>query len=361
MLIVWVYSRWGKQVSGGNNLILERIHNSRAEFIPLRIVPLVLISTIVTHLFGGSAGREGTAVQMGAALGDSVSRLLRLGRRERRWLLQAGISGGFGAVFGTPLAGAIFGLEVVAMGGMNYAALIPCLTSAIIGDLVVRGFSISHGHYVAIGLTRIPWFAVIGAGCLFGIAAYLFIEGTERVAQILRKWVSYPLLHPVIGGSIVIAFTYLLGTRDYLGLSLPLLAQSFTPTSVPLWAGLMKIVFTAVTLGSGFKGGEVTPLFVIGATLGAAYGQSIHQSVSYFAALGFVAVFAAAANTPFACTLLAVELFGAKFALPALVCNLLAYTLTGHRGIYRSQALGTAKARGLLRRDFCCGASVTKL
>ena len=351
LLAAWCYETWGKEAERGSNLLLDRIHDRRAAPLPLVMAPLVLVATVLTHLFGGSAGREGTAVQMGGTIGEAVSGWLCLGRRERRALLQAGISGGFGAVFGTPLAGAVFGLEVLAVGGLNYGALAACVVSSLVGDAVCRALGVHHAVYIAATPpAATPWLAVAGAGVVFAAAAALFIESTDAVKHLLEKYVSAALLRPVAAGAAVIALAYLFRTNDYLGLSLPLLAQSFAPAGVPIYAWLVKILFTAVTLGGGFKGGEVTPLFVVGATLGCAYAHLMHQPPAYFAALGLVSVFAAAANTPLSCVLLAVELFGSAFALPALACVALAYTLSGHRGIYGSQQMLHAKARGVFAR-----------
>lgn len=273
IVIAWSYQGFGKSAAGGNNLILDQIHAAdQVNRVPLRMFPLVLIATVLTHLFGGSAGREGIAVQMGGTIASWVARAPRLQPAHLRILLMCGISGGFASVFGTPLAGTIFGMEVLTIGGMSYDALIPCLIAAIVGDLVVGDLGIHHRAY-AISAT-IPELSintlalVIVASVAFGLASLLFAEATGSVERLSKRLVTNAIWRTFLGGFVVIGITLVLGTRIYNGLSLPLLADAFSGQSVPIFAFLFKLVLTSVTLGVGFKGGEVTPLFVIGATLG---------------------------------------------------------------------------------------------
>ena len=350
-----VYHQFGKPVEGGSNLLLERIHDQRtATAIPVRLVPLVLFGTVATHLFGGSAGREGTAVQMGGTLANLLVRPFHLGRRDQRLLIMSGISGGFGAVFGTPLAGTVFGLEVLSVGQLGYGALIPCFVASCVGDLVCRELGIHHAVYrIGVQLptpTPMLWLLTVLAGVLFAGVAFVFSELTDAISGEMKRRVAYPPLRPVFGGIVVIALTFAVGTRDYLGLSLPLLQSAFSTQGVFLLAFALKLLFTAVTLGTSFKGGEVTPLFVIGATLGATFAKLTGQPTGFFAALGFVAVFAGAANTPLACLLLGIELFGAPMGVPIAAVCIISYLLSGHRGIYASQRVGVSKASGILVR-----------
>lgn len=349
MCIGWIYDRFGRNVEGGNNLLLERIHAEEGH-VPLRMAPLIALSTIGTHLFGGSAGREGTAVQMGGSLADSLGRGLGLKPANRRILLMSGISGGFGAVFGTPVAGTIFGMEVLAIGRMRYDALVPCFVASAVGNLTCHALGVSHHPYRIDDIPPVSpelllWVGL--AGIAFGLAAVIFAELTHLIQHIARDRIATPWLRPFFGGLAVIWLTFAVGTRDYLGLSLPLIEQSFEPGQVILWAFAWKILFTAATLGTGFKGGEVTPLFCIGATLGHAFASVFGLSVPTFAALGFVAVFAGAANTPLACVLIGIELFGADLAVPLTLACIVSYVSSGHRGIYMSQRVGTPKGNSI--------------
>jgi H+/Cl- antiporter ClcA len=310
------------------------------------MAPMILLGTVATHLFGGSAGREGTALQMGASLADALRRALRLDRHDRRLMLMAGISGGFGSVFGTPAAGFVFGMEVQALGRIRYEGLVPCLVAACVGDLVARALGVPHTHYPALPVTGIDALLlakVAAAGLACGLAAFAFIELTHAV----KRWsgrIPQPWLRPAVGGVVVLALTGALGTHDFLGLSLPLATRSVHGEDVVLWAFAAKLVFTVITLGSGFLGGEVTPLFVIGAALGHALGRLLGVDPAFMAMLGFVAVFAGASNTPLACVLMGVELFGGGALVYSLTICAVAYLASGHRSIYRTQRLDTPKS-----------------
>jgi H+/Cl- antiporter ClcA len=367
VLVGWIYHRFGGKADGGNNLIIEQIHEPGGG-VPLRMAPLVLFGTLVTHLFGGSAGREGTAVQMGGSIAGGAARLFKLGPEKQRLLLLAGISAGFGAVFGTPLAGAVFALEVLVIGRISYEALMVCLVSALVGDGVCRAFGAGHTHYALHYLEgktlpetaqfyREPLFflKIIIAGVLFGLASRFFASLTHGISGFCKKRITIPWLRPALGGVVVILLAWLIGA-DYLGLGiLPMRPDSLTLPAIfsvgaaHPWSWLWKIIFTAVTVGCGFKGGEVTPLFFIGAALGAALSKWLGLPVDLMAALGFVAVFAGAANTPLACTLMGIELFGAAISVPVAMVCFVAYYASGHTGIYLSQRLGVGKSGGPAR------------
>ncbi len=345
LLMGWLYYRFGGSAALGNNLVIDEVNSNRAK-IPLRMAPLVLLGTLVTHLCGGSAGREGTAIQMGASLADSLRRVLGLSGEERRLLLMAGISGGFGSVFGVPVAGFVFGMEVQGMGRIRYEGIIPCLVAALIGDLMARTLGTPHAHYPQLVATPLDLLllAKVGlAGIAFGLTSIGFIELTEGIKHSMSRITQWKPLYPVIGGVVVIGLTWLVGTHDYLGLSLPLLADSLLGAEVLPWAFALKLLFTAITLGTGYLGGEVTPLFVIGATLGAALAGLLGVPVSLLAAIGMVAVFAGASNTPLACAIMGIELFGSG-AMPYFVLGcVVAYLASGHRGIYMTQRIHQPK------------------
>ncbi len=362
--IGWLCATVGRPADAGNNLILDEIHEPGGG-VPLRMAPLILLTTVMTHLFGGSAGREGTAVQMGGGLaGGLAKRLPWLDRHDTRTLLLVGMAAGFGGVFGTPVAGMVFALEVLAIGRMRYEAILPCLAASLIADQTCLAWGIGHTQYhvasliPAGGTAALPLFdakllawAAIG-GLAFGLTARGFAAATHGVQRLFRSLVSFPILRPVIGGAIIVALVQLLGTHDYLGLGVTspdpdavTIVSAFEPGGAHPWSWLAKLLFTVITIGSGFKGGEVTPLFFIGATLGSALAMVGGVPVDFLASLGFVAVFAGAANTPLACIVMAVELFGGECIAYHAVACVLAYLVSGHAGIYHSQRVDTPKRR----------------
>ncbi|WP_348945184.1 voltage-gated chloride channel family protein [Chitinibacter sp. FCG-7] len=355
-MVGWLYLKLGQQVEAGNNLLIDEIHDPKA-IIPLRMAPLVLLGTLISHLFGASVGREGTAVQMSGALADQLSRLTRRQPDGRRVLLMAGISAGFAGVFGTPLAGAVFGVEVLALGLMRNNALLPCLVAAFVANatvqLIGQALGVSHTHY---SVGAVPEFTlwlglmVLIAGAVFGGAGKLFADGAHWMGNCFKR-IKYAPFRPLLGGSIfalLIAGIHWLGWDGgrYLGLGIPVIVEAFAQPLSWLDAPL-KLFFTIFSLGAGFKGGEVTPLFYIGATLGNVLAPLLDLPFGLLAGLGFVAVFAGATNTPLACTLMAVELFGAPIAPYALLACAMAHLCSGHSGIYKAQRMGSGKGRPL--------------
>ncbi|MBL8889538.1 MAG: chloride channel protein [Planctomycetaceae bacterium] len=342
--IGWVYQRYGQLANQGYNLILDQAHEP-TQVLPVRMAPLVLMGTLVTHWFGGSAGREGTAVQISTALADQLTCLLGVRRRDRPFLLIMGISGGFAAVFGTPLAGAIFALEVMVIGRLRYEALLPSLLTALVADGVCQACGVGHTHY-PIGVVplatpvQLGWILPVGMIC--GIVGWLFAKSTHTVADFFQHWISFAPLRPVLGGLIVAIFVWWTGSTKFIGLGIPTIEQAFVAPS----AGtdfLLKLALTAITVGAGFKGGEVTPLFFVGATLGSAMSLVIPLPTSLLAAVAFVAVFAGATHTPMACFVMGLELFGMSAAWYLALGTFTAYTFSGQNGIYQAQRTGTTK------------------
>lgn len=323
--------------SAGNALLLEEIH-SPSQWVPRRMAPLVLLGTWWTHLFGGSAGREGTALQMSGSLSDAASRVLRLNHSDRSLMLTAALAGGFGSVFGVPFAGVIFAVEVPTVGRLRYQALVPAVIASFVGDAVVTRLGHHHTARLAMDLSlsasTIGALIVVGLAC--GIAARLFVSVTSAIRSLGRRYVSSAVVRPVLGGMAVVGLAALFG-RDYLGLSLPLLDSALAGTSIALSVFALKLLFTAVTIGTGFLGGEVTPLFVIGATLGASAGELLGVPIGAAAAIGMVATFGAAANTPIACTVMGLELFGVAAVTPIAIGCIAAWIASGTGTIYETQ------------------------
>lgn len=339
LLSAWLYRAFGRGSEGGSAMVLDEVLEFRGR-VRTRLAPLVLAGTLLTHLGGGSAGREGTAVQMGASLARTLGKLpwrwLRLTRSRQRLLVMAGVSGGFGSLFGTPVAGAVFGLEATAPGRLHPEGLAVCAAASFVGDLAARALGARHGAWNAPALP-VEGPLLLKAALLaipVALAAVAFTRLSHGLAALTAArlpWWARPLLGGLAVGALYLAFR----EDGYLNLGLPFLERLFQAGAAPApWAFALKLLFTAVTVGFGFKGGEVTPLFVIGALLGAALAPLLGWPVAFGAALGLAGLFAAASNTPLASLLLGLELFGAGFAAPLAVLCFLAFVLAGHPGIY---------------------------
>lgn len=357
-----LYKWYGKSAERGNNLIIDEIHQPGAG-VPKRMAPLILVTTVITHLFGGSAGREGTAVQIGGSVANQFGSWFNLTESDKKIMLTAGVAAGFGAVFGTPLTGTIFALEVIAIGRIQYGALPACLIAGIVGDVTVSAWGIHHTPYhvdiVDTGQTlynvHLPvsfWLLakVIVASVIFGLVSMAFAGGVKLVKNYCLKWIRVSWLIPVCGGIAIILLTFILGKPDYLSLGVNAeypgavtIVSAFHHAGADAFSWLWKLIYTAITLGTGFKGGEVTPLFYIGSTLGNTLAEWMNAPVSLFAALGFIAVFAGATNTPLACTLMGIELFGGEYALFFAVACFTAYFFSGDNGIYSAQKTAVPK------------------
>ena len=362
LLIHFIYQSVGKSSEKGNNLIIEQINVSGGN-VPPAMTPVILATTVITHLFGGSAGREGTAVQIGGSIAALFGKWFKLTGPDMKIVLTAGVAAGFGAVFGTPVTGAIFAMEVLTTGKIQYHALIPALIAAVLGDMTVGAWHVTHTQYHIDILPDTAYFLlnyiridilllvkVILASAAFGMASLIFSKLVIQIKKVCDNVFRYKWMIPVFGGLVIIGLTYLTGKPDYLGLGVDAqytgavtIPSAFQTGGADTWSWLWKTIYTTVTLGTGFKGGEVTPLFYIGATLGNMLSALLNAPVSLFAALGFIAVFAGATNTPLACTFMGIELFGGEYVLFFAVACFTAYLFSGNTGIYSAQRIAVPK------------------
>lgn len=355
-----IYARWGRQAELGASLIFSAIRQPSLR-VPGRMAPLVLLAALFTHLCGGSSGRAGSAFQLGGSLAAAISRLLRLHTTQLPQMLACGVAAAFSAIFGSPCAGAIFAIEASSAGKHRFSLqpLLLCLLSAVIADRCIAVLGIKHSLFAVASLPEsatvtqevLLFVKTAVAAVAFGSAARLFVLFIEATRKLLNQTpVSW--LRPAIGGAAVVGLAIILGDRSYLGLGVsasPLrpgdvcIASCFHPGGAGSLSWFWKLLFTALTAGSGFKGGEVTPLFFIGAALGNALANPLGLPASHLAALGSVSVFAAAARSPLACTIMAIEifvpnnpgLFTGSFLIHTALCTLLASRCRGRHGIYR--------------------------
>lgn len=336
----WMYHKYGKEAETGNKLLLKTIQEPQQKTIPWVMAPFVYIGTLLTHVFGGSAGREGTALQMSGAIADQFSKPFRLNEQERSTLLIASIAAGFGAVFGTPLAGFIFALEINRRSKLSYHSILPTFVSAILADIITRAWGIPHTLYVIDMLPSISWLNMgytALAGIVFGCCAFIFIKLMHLTSEQYKNLITYPPLRPLIGGIVLVLLFWWIGNSKYMGLGIPVIVQSLSE-QMEVYDFALKMLLTILTLSAGFKGGEVTPLFFIGALLGNALSIWIPLPLSLLTGLGFVAVFAGATNAPLACMVMSVELFGKEILPYAAIVCLMAYLLSGKSSIYDDAA-----------------------
>ena len=343
LIIGLLYHYYGHNVLNGNNELLSAFHSTK-KVVPFKRAPMIFLATLITHLFGGSAGREGTAVQIGGAISNQLTKTFKLNEHDHKILILIGISAGFSAVFGTPLAGAVFALEVLMIGRLSYEALVPSFLTAIIANYICSLWGVEHTAYTITDIPNINFLFLLCAilsGILFGLTANFFSTITHSISSFITKKIKYPPLRPFLGGIFIVVFVMVFNGFKFIGLGIPTILQSFDHQLFPHFF-LIKLLLTAFTLGVGFKGGEVTPLFFIGATLGSSLSLVLPLPVGLLAAMGFVAVFAGASNTPIACIILGMELFGTESGIYIALACIMAYLFSG-QGIYKAQLVGTPK------------------
>lgn len=339
LAIVGLYHLLHDEKDTGTNLVLSAIHSN--DNIPLRMAPLIFISTLITHLFGGSAGREGAALQLGGSIGNSLGKLFRFDDKDQHIMIMCGMSASFSALFGTPMAAAIFSMEVVSVGIMHYAALVPCVIAALISHGIAGYFGIAPESF---DLGILPAFnpksaIIIGILAVFcAFLSMLFCIILHETEHLYKRFFKNPYLRAVVGGAIVIALTLLVGNQDYNGTGMNVIEQCIEGNVFPL-AFLLKMIFTAATLGAGYKGGEIVPSFFIGASFGCLFGNLIGFSPALCAAVGMGAVFCGVTNSPITSLLICFELFGFSGMPYYLIAIALSYMMSGYYGLYSSQKI----------------------
>lgn len=343
LAIVALYHAAGVRKDRGTNLVLKALHSG--EMVPPRVAPLIFVGTVLTHLCGGSSGREGAALQIGAGVAACFSRLFKLGEKDVRLCTMCGMTALFSAVFGTPVTAALFSMEVFTVGVMRYTALYPCLlssltawqVSSLLGGKAVRFVLLDAPEANLLAMAKVAALAVLCA-----LVSILFLSAMHGAKHLFRRCFKNHYLRVAVGGILVIAVTLLLGERTYNGAGMDVVTAAVAGQAVP-WAFLVKILLTALTIESGFKGGEIVPTFFIGATFGCTVGPLLGLSPAFAAAIGLVAMFCAVVNCPMASLLLAVELFGGEgLLLFALGCGV-SYLMSGYYTLYAEQRIVHSK------------------
>ena len=339
VVIVWLYHRLGQSSSLGTDRLFTSIQDRTA--VPVAMAPLIFVATFLTHLLGGSAGREGAALQLGGSLGSDVGRLLRLNEDDRRTLTMVGMGALFAALFGTPLTATLFVMEVLCMGHVVYSSFVPC----IVASLTAFGVSLllhmePEGYALAVvpGLNWLSALQVTGLAALCAVLSVIFCAVMHVSGHSFKKWMKNPYVRAIAGGAAIIALTLLVGTRDYNGAGAQVIERAIEGEARP-WDFILKLIFTAITLGCGYKGGEIVPTFFVGATFGCVVGPLLGMNPGFAAAIALVATFCGNTNCPVASVFLGIELFGGQ-AVPlfALACAV-SYMLSGYSSLYHNQLI----------------------
>ena len=328
----------------GTNAVIESVHFGSD--VPVLLVPLIFVSTVITHLCGGSAGREGAALQIGGGIGYRTGRLLHLGEKDLPLATLCGMSGVFSALFGTPLTATVFALEVISVGVLYYAGLVPCITAAMTGYLISLLLGVPPTRFTVAMPALDAWtmLLVLVLAILCALVSILFCRGLHITEHLAARLVKNSYLRAAAGGVVIIALTLLLGTTDYNGAGMDVIQRALNGQANG-WAWLLKLLFTAITIGCGFKGGEVVPSFFVGAAFGCWVGTLLGLSTAFAAAIGLVAVFCGAVNCPIASVVLSVEMFGAEGMLYFAMACAISYVLSGYCGLYSSQTILYSKLR----------------
>lgn len=343
IIIVFIYRLTNEADNTGTNLVITAIQ-SNVE-VPVKVTPLIIISTLLTHLCGGSAGREGAALQVGGSLGDFFAKLFNFDDKDTRIMIMCGMSACFSALFGTPIAAAVFSMEVISVGVMYYAALVPCIISSltaqgIAGLLGVTPTAFTIGDICSFNISTC--LCLIIMSILFALVSIAFCYMLHTSSRIYSTYIENPYIRIVTAGILVVLLRYITGTTDYLGAGAPVIASSFL-SSCAWYVFILKMIFTAATLGGGFKGGEIVPTLFVGATLGSFLAPIFGLPIGLCAACGMVSVFCGVTNCPLTSFIISIEMFGAASIKYVIICIAISYMLSGYYSLYNSQKIVYSK------------------
>lgn len=344
ILIIFLYRFFKDTDDTGTNMVIASIHSSTD--IPFKMAPLIFISTTLTHLFGGSSGREGAAIQLGGSLANSFGKLLHLNENDQHIIIMCGMSAGFSALFGTPMASAIFSLEVISVGIMHYSALVPCVIASFTAHFVANALKVIPEFFPVVNipaLTAVTFWKIILFGAVIGIVSILFCIILHSTENLYKRFLKNTYIRISVSGILIIALSAILRTEIYLGSGISIIASIFEHGETGMEVFLLKMVFTALTLGAGFKGGEIVPSFCIGAAFGCAAASFLGLPPELVAACGMVGLFCGVTNCPITSLLISFELFGFAGMPYYLITIALSYMLSGYYGLYHSQKIMYSK------------------
>lgn len=345
LLIASLYKLFRVDFNTGTNDVIDSVRSEHK--IPILNVPLIFISTVITHLFGGSAGREGAALQLGGGVGTQLASLFHLNDKERGIMVLCGMSGVFAALFGTPLTATFFALEVVSVGIIYFSAFVPCIVSSIVGYAISILFKAEPARYELgyipkISIITIVQILIVSALC--ALVSIILCAAIKHAHKYFCKFIENTFIRITFGGIIIVALTFILGTKDYNGAGMEVIQNAINGNALP-YAFLLKILFTAITVGSGYRGGEIVPTFYVGATFGCAIAPLIGLDAGFGAAIGIISLFCGVVNCPIASIILSIELFGSNGLLLFAIASAVSYMLSGYYGLYSSQKIVYSKLK----------------
>ena len=343
--VVFLYKKTGMEKDRGTNLVLDAVRSN--EPLNIKTAPLIFVSTVITHLFGGSSGREGAALQIGGSIASYVGTHIKLDERDQRIITMCGMAAGFSALFGTPVAAVVFAMEVVSVGVMYYSAIVPCIIASAVGAYIASLFDIAPTSFSVIGsiptIELLTIFKVIVLAVLCAAVSMLFCLTLKKTHKLYDK-IPNKTAAAIVGGLAVAILTFIIGTTDYNGAGMDVIGRAVAGEA-EYEAFILKIIFTALTLGAGFKGGEIVPTLFVGATFGNVAGKLFGLGGSFGAGLGMAALFCGVTNCPLTSLILSIELFGTEGLIYYAVACAVSYKLSGYYGLYSAQKIVYSKHR----------------